>query len=294
MDILSYVKGVGTFKKSELVAKIAFMTVVANDLSGNIANLKANKIDLSKEIEQWSITKSINRELQNTGYRGVTFEAAINAALDTIKALDVGITKIVKNDREEVWDGKILNLRQANLLNLIEHVSHFLKYTTMVYDVLITMQNKNTQDPERILARADVRMINQTAEFYKGTLIYLLKGARVIVENLEAIPEVEVSESSIAVMEATEDAKKSKLLKQGFGVHTLNPVFWYGLNKMNLNIARINKARSDNELFAAKISQAVNLKNGSQDPVLDHQIEIYQDEIIKNVALIERIEKEYA
>lgn len=294
MDILSYVKGVKTFKKSELVNQITSLGVIANDLTSNITRMEANKIDLGHEINQWMVTKSISRELDNAGFRGVGFQYAVKTSLQTVSALVLGLTKMVQSSKDEVWDGKLLDLRQANLLNLVEHMDHWVKYTGLVYDVLITMKTKGNRDAEKVLAKADLRFVNQTMDFYKGTTTLLLKGSRVILDNLSKIPEVEVSETSIAVMESTEGAAFSSLIQQGFGIHQVNPVFWYKLNKMNLNLARIDKARKDNEVFAMKITQAVNQKNGVDDADLDHQIEIYQDAIIKNVALIETIEKEYA
>ncbi|TQH47457.1 hypothetical protein, partial [Pseudomonas aeruginosa] len=76
-------------------------------------------------------------------------------------------------------------------------------------------------------------------------------------------------------------------------VHLLNPKYWISLANMNLNIARIEKMRRDNELFAMKISKAVNMKNGVNDAEIDRQIEVLQDEIIKNVNTIETIERRY-
>lgn len=294
MDILSYVKGVPTFKKRELLDKIATLTVIATDLTANITRLEANKIDLGHEINKWAITKSIVRDLDNAGYRGVGFNHAIKNCLTTIVAVADGLGKMVQKDRNETWDGKLMNLRQANLLNLLEHSEHWLKFTSMVYDVLMTLKNGGATDPERYLAKTDIRFINGTVDFYKGTTLQLLQGSRTVIAKLEAIPEVDVTETSIAVLEGTEDKSLTQILKQGFGVHNLNPVFWYKLSKMNLNLARIEKARRDNETFAMKISQAVNKKNGVEDADLDNQIEIYQDQIIKNVALIESIEADYA
>lgn len=294
MDILTYVKGVPTFKKGELVNKLTAQVVIANDLLANLERMAANKIDLEPETNKWGLTKSLIRSFDNDGYRGISFNVIVKKSLETIVGLSNSLIKVVQSSRMEVWDGKILNLRQANMLNLIEHNEHWLKYTNMLYDVLITMRNKAGTDPDRYLLKADLRFLNQTVEYYKGTTSQLLKGVKVIMNELEAIPEVEVTETSLAVLEGVDGDGSTSLSKQGFGIHQVNPVFWYKLGRMNLNLARIEKARRDNEVFAMKISQTVNQRNGENDAELDHRIEVYQDEIIKNVALIEHIEKEYA
>lgn len=293
MDLFEYAKGVKTFKKGELVMKLTTLTVAGNDLLSNLERLDANKIDLGHVANQWAITKSVIRALEQSGYRGVSFGHAMKASAQAIVALVPGLTKMVQGYRDEVWDGKLLTLRQANLLNLLEHIEHWLRYTNTVYSVLMSLNNKKATSGDAALDRADLKMVNGTLDFYKGTTNTLMKGARAIIANLETIPDVEISETSIAVLEGT-GSVNADLLKQGFGVHNLNPIYWYSLSKMNLNIARIEKMRRDNELFAGKISQAVNLKNGVNDAELDNRIEDYQNEIIKNVNTIESIEKQYA
>lgn len=294
MSILKYVKGIPTFKKSSLLDRLSVISVNANDLKGNIGRMEANKIDLEKEINSWAITKSIVRELAGSPYRGLTFNFAMDHSLATVVSLCENLGKLVSKDRHEVWDGKLLNLRQANILNLLEHVDHFLKYTTFVYDVLITQKNKKARDADSYLQKADARFLAQTLDFYKGTLMFLLKGSVQIIKDLEKIPEIDVDETSLAVMEGTSDKGHMELVKNGFGVHNLNPVFWWKLGRMNMHVAEVDKARNENDTFAMKISQANNLRNGTNDATLDEQILVYQDEIIKNVARINAIEAQYA
>lgn len=294
MDILSFVKNVKTFKKSQLIDKLSALQVITRDLEANLERLTVNKISLDHQINQWAVTQSVVKHLDNSGYRGVGYLRMVTGNLTTLSALYPSLIKLVQQNKDEIWDGKILNLRQANLLNLIEHIEHWLKYTTLSFDVLMSLHNKATTSPELAASKADARWLNGTLEFYKGTCLELLKGSRLILQALEAVPEIEVSETSVAVLESTEGKDKLDMLKKGFGVHQLNPLFWFGLANMKYNLAVIEKARRDNELFAAQISRAVNQKNGVNDAALDEQIEVYRDEIIKNVALMERIENSYA
>ena len=293
MNIFEYVKGVKTFKKNELITKLTTLTVASNDLISNLERMVANKVDLSHEINQWVITKSIVRELDNNGYRGVGFVGATRGSCETIVSLVPGLTKRVNGYKDEVWDGKLLTLRQVNILNLMEHMEYWLKYTNMVYNVLLDLNNQSVTTPEKALDKADLKLVNGTLEFYKSVTLDLLKGSRRLLEGLDDLPDVEVNETSLAVLEATDPKAAPDYLKRGFGVHLLNPKYWISLANMNLNIARIEKMRRDNELFAMKISKAVNMKNGVNDAEIDRQIEVLQDEIIKNVNTIETIERRY-
>lgn len=294
MNILEYKGKVKNFKKSELQIKLDSLLVGARDLSSNIERMEANKIDLSSYINQWVVTKSVVKALEAAGYRGVGYVHMTKAALKVIEALIPMLSKVVRDQREEIWSGRTMNLRQVNLLNLLEHIEHWLRYTTLVYDVLLTLNNQGTNQPEALVAKGDAKWVNGTLEFYKNMSVTLLKGAMAINKALEAIPQVDVSEGSLAVLEATEGKDSVDLNKQGFGIHHVNPIYWYDLGVMNLNVARIEKMRRQNELFAMKINQAANKKNGVNDAALDEEIEIYQDEIIKNVNTIEEIERKYA
>lgn len=292
MNVLEYTKNVKTFKEADIKSALLNITVSNNDLRDNIQRI-VNELDLSKEIGEWVITKGITKYLASKGLNGKSFVQDILAASATIDKLVPELTKVVTGFKEQVWDGKLINLRQANLLNLIEHLNFWLSYTRTVFEVLVSIHGTR-QDPMSTLDKADTRWINGTEQFYRLFFAELLEGANSIIVGLGNVPEVEVSQTTLDVLEATESESTSDLLKQGFGIHLVNPVFWVGMLWKDINLKRIDQMRRKNEMFAMKITQAINLKNGSDDPKLDHRIEVYQNEIIKNQAAIERIEASYA
>lgn len=292
MDALSYSAKVKTFKQSEICESLMNLTVANNDLQANIQRI-VNELDLSQQMDHWVITKGTEKALKSSGAFHKSFSNTVLNACATIASLIPSLLIEVKSFKEELWDGKLLNLRQANLLNLIEYLSFWIDYTRMVYDVLVTMSNKDV-DVSGILDKVDLRWINGTEGFYRSFFIELLSGSKAILANLRDIPEINIDPTSLDVLESTSGAGKIDLLKQGFGIHLANPIFWVGLLWNKINLMRIEQMRRKNEMFAMKISQAINLKNGGEDPQLEHRIEVYQNEIIKNSAAIEKIENSYA
>lgn len=292
MDALSYTAKVKTFKQSEICESLMNLTVANNDLQANIQRI-VNELDLSNQMDHWVITKGTEKALKSAGVFHKSFSNTVLNACATIAALVPALLIEVKSFKEELWDGKLINLRQANLLNLIEYLSFWIDYTRMVYDVLITMNNRSVE-VGAILDKVDLRWINGTEQFYRTFFIELLRGSKTILANLRDIPEVSVDETSLDVLEGTAGPGKIDLLQQGFGIHLANPIFWVGLLWKNINLMRIEQMRRKNETFAMKISQAINQKNGGSDPQLEYRIEVYQDEIIKNQAAIEKIENSYA
>lgn len=291
MKITDYVSNVQTFKKGELSQLVTVLQVGATDLLGNLERMHVNKIDLSTQINQWAITKSITTGLNNGGFRGISFEKAVEAALGTVVDLSGALERLIAKDKDSVWDGKLINLRQANILIAIEQMDQWLKYTTLVYDVLISLNNKANQHVDNTATKLDLRFLNQTLEYYKGTLLWLLKGSKAIIADLNSIAEVEVSEGSISVMEGS--GMRTLLATQELGIHHFNPKYWWKMNRMKSHINEIEQIRLENERFAMKISQAVNLKNGTNDADLDERIEDYQNRILKGSARIAEIDNMY-
>lgn len=291
MKITDYVSNVQTFKKSELSQLVTVLQVSASDLLGNLERMHANKISLETQINQWAVTKSIVAGLNNNGFRGISFEKAVEAALGTVVELSAALDKLISKDKDSTWDGKLINLRQANILMSIEQIDQWLKYTTLVYSVLISLNNRANQHVDNTASKLDLRFLTQTLEYYKGTLLWLLKGSKAIIADLNTIPEVEVTEGSISVMEGS--GMRTLLATQELGIHSFNPKYWWKLNRMKNHVAEIEQIRLNNETFAMKISQAVNQKNGTNDADLDQRIEDYQDRILKGTARIAEIDNMY-
>ncbi len=291
MNITEFVNGVQTFKKKELIQLVTVLKVTASDLLDNIERMQANKISLDSQINQWAVTKSIVRAMDDNGYRGIGFNKGVSAALHTVKSLSDQIETMITKDKDQTWDGKLINLRQANILMTIEQMDHWLKYTSLAYDVLISLNNKAESKTDNVASKFDLRFLNQTLEYYKGTFLWLLKGPVSIINDLKNIPEVEVSEASMSVMEGSD--MRSTLTAQALGIHSFNPYYWYKNSRMKTHIAEIEEIRNNNERFAMKITQAVNKRNGTNDAALDEQIEDYQNRILTGRARIDEIDKMY-
>lgn len=293
MDAIEYTSGVKTFKDSEVISTLLQVEVAVSDLEANISRIVNNDIDLSREADQWIITKGLQKFLRSQGLTSKELPQTTLVAISAIQTLIPAVQLLIKSYKEKIWDGKLMTLKQVNILNLIEHLTFWVKYTRMIFDVLLTMQTNGTV-PERYLSKYDLRWVNGTEQFYRQLTAELLKGSRAVIQRLAEVPDIEVTSTSLDVLEGVDGKDKIDLLKQGFGIHLVNPLFWYGLAWQKIDLMRIEQMRRDNELFAMKISQASNLKGGNQDPQLEHRIEIYQNEIIKNAAAIEAIEKQYA
>ena len=295
MDIKDYIGNVKTFKQEDLLNALNAIEVRANDLLNNLEQIQVNNLDLSKFESSWYVTKGLSRHLENQGFGALDLFKVQTVGAQAIKSALEPLGKMIKDYHEKLWDGKLITLKQANILNLIEYMNFWLKYSFMVCDVLMTMNNDG-ESPDRYLGKGDLRWIQGTEGFYRSFTVDLLKGSRYIMTNLEKIPDVEISQGSLDVLDALgeKEAVGSDLLAKGFGIHLMNPYFWFSVGRSKYHLMRIEQMRRENELFAMKISKAINKRDGSNDPQIDRQIEVYQEAIIKNEHAIEEIEKDYA
>lgn len=291
MDILKYTSKVKTFKVSEVNMLIQGLDVGANDLLGKTELLKANSIDLSDVAESWFLTKSIQKQVSSTGFRsGLVAGIEFNARCITM--MTSSLTKLVKDYNEKIWDGSTITIKQANIFNLVDLLTYWVKYSDSLLEVLLTMNNGDAA-PEDQLTKFDYKHLNETMSLYTDLSVELMKGSKHILKDLESLPDAPVDEDTVEIINETGDAK-TDLFNKGFGVHLITPVFWVELAISKIQIKRIEQMRRKNEQFAMKISQAINQKQGSDDPQLDRRIEIYQDAIIKHEAQIAKIEESYA
>lgn len=296
MDILSYTGKVKTVTTAELFTLLAEIRVNTNGVLANIENIKANNLveDFDKYADQWILTKSISKAVQDKGFRGSTLLANVAYGLASISSGLDGLDKLIKGQNEKVWDGKMLNLRQANILNFIEYIQFWVDYSSKIIDVVLSMILDKRADGNHYLNGHDTKWLLGTADFYKHFTVELLKGSRAFLAKLEKIPSVELTSTSLDVLESTSGGKDAvDIVGRGFGIHNINPMFWYGLAEKEINLKRIDSMRAKNQKHAMKISQAVNRRDGTNDPQIDREIEIYQKKIILNEAAIEQIIKGY-
>lgn len=292
MEIFDYTKNVKTHKEGEILSQIDAINVNAAGLQANLKMLAESNVDVSDAASKWVIPRGVIRHLENQGFRGNTYLQIVDQSLSTVLSLTTELRKLVKDYRENIWDGKTITLRQTNILNVIEYLNFWVNYSAEVSSALVTMSSEN-KPADRALSKHEIQWINGTEDFYKAFTTTLLKGSRAITEQLKQIQDVDVSAEVLDVLEGTDGLGAVSLVSKGFGVHLINPVFWFSLGQSKINLRRIENMRKRNDQFAMKISQAINLRNGTNDPQLQRRIEIYQDEIIANEAAIRHIEAQY-
>lgn len=293
MDILEYVKNVKDFSLNEINTIIGTVEASASTLEDNLRMMKSSKVELSPNASQWFVPASILKSLASNGFRHNSIEEPVLFAVGVVKTVSAGLTKAVKDIGQNVWSGKVITMKQAMILNLLEHLQFWNRYSELLISTMLSATNEDKQ-PGELLSGFDNKWLNGTKGFYETFTVTLMKGSRAMLERINNAPDLPVDENTIELLEAAGDKNVTDVTQQNFGIHLITPVFWVSLAKSKIQLRRIENMRARNAQFSMKISQAINKKGGNPDPKLDRQIEIYQAEIAKNEAAIEAIEESYA
>lgn len=295
MKITDYGKRVKPIKQSEIISQLQILEVGYRDLHDNLMKFRELDINTDKLAESWAVTKSILTTLRREGLlpRDYVIDDLLEFGIQSGMGLIKGLQPYVKKYNTQVWAGATLTVRQANILNLLDHLEFWLKYSRLIMLVLID-QSTTAKPAESQLTKGDIRWVNGTREFYTDFTKELTRGSREIFARLDKLPDVANDDDVVETIEAAHGKSSVSLLKRGFGLHTINPWFWFESAKANVQLWRIENMRSENVMMAMKINQAANQKNGVNDADLERRIEILQNEILKNQAKIDAIEASYA
>lgn len=295
MKLTDYASKVKTFKESAILAQLQVTEIGLADLKDNVAKIRAVTPTIGESAERWATTRSILNTARKSGVLGhnADFLSLVTNGAVAGESIIKELTPRIRKYKQEIWDGKILTIRQANILNVIDYLAFWVNYSNTVLSVLLTQNNMGAA-PDNSMTKADLRWVNGTREFYADFNVELGRGSRDIMKRLDDTPDVDADEATVDVVESTHGAGKVNLVKRGFGIHNFNPLFWIDVVKSKVNIYRIEQMRDQNMILAMKISQAANKKTGVSDANLDRQIEVYQDRIILNQNKIEDIEAQYA
>lgn len=293
-DVKEYASRVKTLKVTDLKQEILTLKVGCTNITNDVNLTKSNDLDkdLDKALSSWYLTSGIMKTITSKQSGTKSMLEVISYGISTSEIVLDAITKDYVDKYGKTWDGSDINAKQVNVLNLLEHIKHFIEYSGTVMLVGIHIHDGDTL-PEKYLTKASLNHLKETSGVYAETAILLLGGSKKLLTDLADTKELPVDDTDLEILESFGE-NKPKVALNKFGVHSLNPFYWVSSVLANVRLRRIENARRKNELYAMRIAQIVNRRNQTNDPSLDHRIEVYQNEIIKNEAYIAATEAKYA
>ncbi len=294
MELIDYAKNIKTFKQSEVISSIQNQLAFINGIQDTLDLVKSNNIDLSRSLDNWAVTNQITKEIHRVLSPSMSYWELIKHNFGVIQTVLNFILNEISTDKTKLYDGNSITIKQANYFNIIEMASFWVKYTNLVIDILLSMENKEQKDATpAVVSKTDLAFVNKTRAYYSDLCIQFAEAPNTIIGHLKKMPDVPASENNIDVLMSSKGIDSVRAMR-GIAIHLLTPMFWIKELKMEWDIKSIKSYHEDNQYNAMKIEQLNNKRNGKIDTTLDFQISKYQDKIQKNRYEIEKIEARYA
>lgn len=294
-DIQNYAKSVKNVQRKHVLTLLSTVDVTAFELLENINRMHNEDITLAIPSKSWALTKSIANNISKAtpGYNAdIPVLDTIKVASEVVIELTKYLKKVVSSYKADIWAGETISVRQVYILSTIEQLDFWTRYASKTMDVLLSMSTESGYSMDRHLTKNELMFLNGSSQYFTNITISLLKGKTALIKEIEGIPEIDADDETSAEIMLGMGGKKPELAR-GFGIHLINPKYWYDNVMIDVNLWRIRSAQDSNEYLAMKINQAINQKNGGSDASLDHRIEIYRQKIIKNTANINSIVESY-
>lgn len=289
MDLVKYAKGVKSLKKKDVYDTIALQKGMVNTIKNMLALNASNDVGYDQYAQRWALTKGI---LKDVGRR-VTNPTMTDVFVDSIKGIEFILSRLEQQAKgiDDTIDGTTLTIKETNILIILDNIGFWTGYTLDLVEVLSSFALEGKED-ERGINKADLTFLNKTWSYYSDLSVQFMAEPDQIVRRLEKLSDVPADQDSVDIVQNAKGRDAVNAMR-GFGIHTVLPVYWILDIKKNIDLGRIKANQKRIEIHSMKLEQLMNKRNGSNDPHLDRQIEIYQNDIIKAKAKIEDIVESY-
>lgn len=288
MQLVQYSGGVKTFNKADILKEINTQRGFQESVHNTLRLAHSNNIDLDKQAEAWAVTKSI----MDKSWKKYHFQNDLVDSLSIIvprwKLILDAVEKVIRGESDNVISGQTLTIRQANCLMVLDYSNFYCTYATQMLEVLLTLASGKTAP------KADLEFLNNTREMFIDIFVMVYDRDDEIIKKILNGQDVEVDQTAIDVLSKGKgESAVVAMASRDASVHQFLPMYWFKTLRAEYDLSRIRSLRESSELSAMKIEQISNRMNGQVDPKLERQIEIHQNNIIKNRAKIESIEARY-
>lgn len=290
MDLVKYAKQVKMLNKKDVFETIALQKGMANSIRNMLKLNAANEVTYNSVAQSWALTKGIIKDVG----RRVNNPTMSDIFNDSLRGIEFLLGKLEQEAKkmDAVVDGSTISIHDANILSILDNVGFWNSYTLELIEVLSGFVLDGVAE-DRKVNKADLTFLNKTWSYYSDLSVQFMDEVPSIVKRLEKLPDVPVDRDNVDIIQGAKGYDGVNAMR-GFGVHVILPAYWVLSIKKNVDIARIKANQKRIEIHSMRLEQLMNKRNGAEDPHLDRQIEIYQNEIIKSKAKIDDIIASYA
>lgn len=280
--------------KVDIIVAIDFEQSHLRGLADTISLLKDSPAALAAAeayIPRNAVMNGIYSDLKKYISPRVEFIGSIEYAINQLLKWIPSLKKSVMDSKTSVYDDHTLTFKEKGILDIFASINFFNRYTTLLLDILITQADKEVSMTS-FVSKLNMTFFNNTAKYYSSQLVKFSSSIKDLDTLVSELSEELVDEASAKII-AAQSGEKAVNAVRGFAPHHLLPMYWWLRRQMKKDLATLTKTSEDIDMLAMKIARLNNRRTGTEDPTLERQIEIYQDELTKKQAKIYQIEARY-
>lgn len=280
--------------KTDVIVSIDKELVYLRGLSDTIKLLRDGSDNLA------AVESYIQRNAVLKGIEG-DVRKHINARSDLIGTMDFAINQLmawvpklkdrIVKGKTDTFDVETITFQEKGILDSISAINFFNRYSGVVLDIVITEAGKEVS-LNSFLTKLDLAFFNNTPKYYSNLLVKFSQSIKTLDTMIDDLTDEPYDAQSEEILAASV-GDKAVSVQRNLAPHQLNPLYWWKRRQMKKDIKTIIDSNADVDMLAMKIARLNNRRSGVEDPGLDRQIEIYQDEIIKKQGKIAQIEARY-
>lgn len=261
------------------------------DTIGLLQDSPENMVAVVSYIHKNAVLKGIEANLK----KGLDSRSELIPALGyAVSQLDLWLPKLrerIAKSKTTVYDSHTVTFKEKGILDTVSALDFFNRYATMVLNIVLSQAGKEV-NMTSFMTKVDLTFFNETSKYFTGLLIKFSQSIKSLEEMIESLSDEVYDATSEEIIRATLGDKAVAPLR-GLAPHQLNPIYWWKRQKMKSDVKLIASTNEEMEMLAMKIARLNNRRNGIEDPEIDRQIELYQDELIKRQGKIMQIEARY-
>lgn len=284
-------------------------TIYKRDLADQLYNLAKeleestipSYAEANQLFQRWDFkTKEVKRLLPT--FNAIVRKRSgniITTTYDVLKNISVMTTKMrdqVNKTFEDKTANSALTYKKAQYLLFLDAVKFYSSYVREFLNYVIIAETGNTDSGNQIKKSLTDAQRSVVESFYTNycqlTNAFTLEAANVI-RLLEDVPDIIIVPDNIPLVEAAHGKRKVDPLGFNFISADKNPFYSFQLSSALADHQKYQKALEERELLRLRLLGLQRNLDGTPDPAVEKEIDVYQDRIQKLDYQIKKEEDKY-
>ena len=300
MNIINFINTLRTIiSKNDIIDDLTIRRRELKDVTiplyrDAVNNLADYKYKSQKVINLNKTFNSIVKSSQNNN-----FLVSIHRGLRNLDDLSTKLINLVDKTFEKNTTVDGITFSKVQIIQLIEAVYFINRYAPKLLNFIIIMETSTYDENQsnyikESLTNAQIDYINNNFKMFCMLIEKILAGPDNTIKLLSKIPEyVAANETEDTLVALKGRSAIDPIGFSNFIAPWLNPIYHIGIKIAEYQTNRYEELKDETKLIKLRILNLENILGDEPNPVIEKEINYYQDLVQKNELKLEDMEKKY-